>query len=231
MSSVSALYHNNDALTFDQLSPHSCRCKNMLIGLTGTYCTGKNHIASLLEARGLPVLDVDKLGYKALEMEKETIFARFGADIQRPDGSLDRRLLGQRVFGKPEKLAALENIVHPVANRLTDEWIAAQSAPCVINAALLHRSSVFDRLDRIIIVTAPLFTRLLRAKRRDRLSWTAILRRFASQKNFNPQYLAVNAEIYRVGNPGLFGSRNLHRESKARKKLESRIEKILEGIR
>ena len=220
MSSV--YYNNNAALTFDQLSPHSCRCKNMLIGLTGAYCAGKNHVASLLEARGLPVLDVDKLGYKALEMEKETIFARFGADIKRPDGSLDRRLLGQRVFGKPEKLAALENIVHPVANRLTDEWIAAQNASCVINAALLHRSSVFNRLDRIIVVTAPFFTRLLRAKKRDRLSWTAILRRFASQKNFNSQYLAVNAEIYRVGNPGLFGSRNL--------KLERRIDTILEGF-
>jgi dephospho-CoA kinase len=194
----------------------------MLIGLTGTYCAGKNHVASLLEARGLPVLDVDKLGYQALEMEKETIFACFGADIKRPDGSLDRRLLGKRVFGKPEKLAALENIVHPVANRLTDEWVAAQSAPCVINAALLHRSSVFNRLDRIIVVTAPFFTRLLRAKKRDRLSWTAILRRFASQKNFNSQYLAVNAEIYRVGNPGLFGSRNL--------KLERRIDTILEGF-
>jgi dephospho-CoA kinase len=194
----------------------------MLIGLTGTYCAGKNHVASLLEARGLPVLDVDKLGYKALESEKETIFARFGSDLQRPDGSLDRRLLGQRVFGKPEKLAALENIVHPVANRLTDEWIAAQNGPCVINAALLHRSSAFQKLDRIMVVTAPFLTRLLRAKRRDRLKWREILKRFSAQKDFDAQYLALNAEIYRVENPGLFGSRNL--------KLERRIDTILEGI-
>ena len=189
----------------------------MLIGLTGKYCAGKNHVAALLEARGLPVLDVDKLGYQALEAEKETIFARFGADIQRPDGSLDRRLLGQRVFGNPEKLAALEAIVHPAANRLTDEWAAAQSGHCVINAALLHRSAVFNRLERIIIVTAPFLTRLLRARRRDRLSWREILRRFASQKNFNSQYLAVNAEIYKVENSGF-------------SKLERRVNKILEGI-
>ena len=138
--------------------------------------------------------------------------------MQRADGSLDRRLLGQRVFGKPEKLAALENIVHPPVNRMTSEWIAAQNGHCVINAALLHRSVVFDRLDRIILVTAPFFTRLLRARRRDRLSWLAILRRFASQKNFNSQYLTVNAEIYRVENPGF-------------SKLECRIDKILEGIK
>ena len=199
----------------------------MLIGLTGTYCAGKNYIAALLQARGLPVIDVDKLGYQVLETEKEAIFAQFGADLKKADGSPDRRLLGQRVFGNPEKLAALEAIVHPAANRLTDEWISAQNGSCVINAALLHRSSAFNRLDLIILVTAPLLTRLIRAKRRDKLPWPAILRRFTSQKDFNSQYLAVNAEIYRVENPGLFGSRN----PRYKEKLERRIDKIIEGIK
>jgi len=198
----------------------------MLIGITGKYCAGKNHVTAILEKRGLPVLDVDKLGYQVLEAEKETIFAEFGSDLKRQDGSLNRRLLGQRTFGKPEKLAALEAVVHPPVNRLTDEWIAerAGNKACVINAALLHKSAAFNRLDRIIIVTSPFFVRLLRAKRRDRLSWTEILRRFASQKDFNSQYLTVNAEIKRVENPGLSGSQNLL------KKLERRIDKCIEGM-
>jgi len=197
----------------------------MLIGLTGTYCAGKNHVAEILERRGLPVLDVDKLGYQVLETEKNAIFAQFGPDLQKADGSLDRRLLGQRVFGYPEKLSLLEAIVHPPANRLTDEWIAAQKGRCVINAALLHRSSVFNKLEAIILVKSPFLTRLLRARRRDKLSFKAILKRFASQKDFNSQYLSVNAEIYRVENPGLFGSR------KTRQKLERRIDMIIEGIK
>ncbi|MCL2067708.1 MAG: dephospho-CoA kinase [Treponema sp.] len=197
----------------------------MLIGLTGAYCAGKNHVASLLQSRGLPVLDVDKLGYTALDSEKEAVLARFGVDLLKKDGTIDRRLLGQRVFGNPVELAALEAIVHPVANRLTGEWIAAQNGKtCVINAALLHRSVVFGRLNRIILVTAPVFTRLLRARRRDRLSWAALLRRFSSQKDFNSQYLAGNAEIYKVENPGLTKSRRL------RKKLEYQIDMFLEGI-
>jgi dephospho-CoA kinase len=196
----------------------------MLIGITGKYCTGKNHVAAILETRGLPVLDVDKIGYQVLEAEKETIFAQFGSDLKRQDGSLNRRLLGQRTFGKPEKLAALEAIVHPPVNRLTNEWIADRDRACVINAALLHRSAAFNQLDRIIIVTSPFFIRLLRARRRDRLSWMEILRRFASQKDFNSQYLNVNAEIKRVENPGISGSRNLQ------KKLERRIDKCIEGI-
>ena len=197
----------------------------MLIGLTGKYCAGKNHIAAVLEKKGLSVLDVDKLGYYVLETEKTAIFAQFGCDLQKPDGSLDRRLLGQRVFGNPEKLRLLEAIVHPPVNRLMAEWTANnKDKTCVINAALLHRAEVFDKLDRIILVTTPFLTRLLRAKRRDRLSLTEILKRFSSQKGFNTQYLSANAEIIRVGNPGLSGSQKLQQ------KLERRIDIILEGI-
>jgi len=192
----------------------------MIIGLTGTYCAGKNHIAAMLEARGFPVLDVDKLGYRVLDTEKEAIFAQFGLDLKKPDGSPDRRLLGQRVFGQPEKLAALENIVHPAVNKLTDEWIAAQKTHCVINAALLHRSSVFHKLDRLLLVTAPFLTRLLRAKKRDRLPWGQILKRIASQRDFTPQYLSINAEIYKVENSGFPGS----------KRLKHRIDDFVKGI-
>jgi dephospho-CoA kinase len=197
----------------------------MLIGLTGKYCAGKNRVAFILEERGLPVLDVDKLGYYALEIEKTSIFAQFGSDLQKTDGSLDRRLLGQRVFGNPEKLKLLEGIVHPPVNRMTAEWTAKnKDKTCVINAALLHRSELFAKLDRIILVTSPYLTRLLRAKRRDRLSWSEILKRFYTQKDFYSQYLIVNAEIKRVGNPGLSGSRKLQQ------KLERQINMILEGI-
>jgi len=198
----------------------------MLIGLTGKYCAGKNYIAQIIEKRGLPVLDVDKLGHKVLETEKQAIIAQFGSGLQKDDGTIDRRLLGALVHGKPEELAKLEAIVHPEANRLTDEWIAEKTREgckaCVINAALIHKSSVFEKLDFIIIVTAPILTRLIRAKRRDKLSWKELLKRFASQKDFNSQYLSKKAEIYRVENCGSSCERN--------QKPERRIDKILEGI-
>jgi dephospho-CoA kinase len=194
-----------------------------LIGLTGTYCAGKNHIAKSLKARGFPVLDVDKLGHKAIEAEKEAILARFGASILGADGEVDRRLLGALVFGKDKELAALEAIVHPAANRMTLDWIEAQGEKtCVINAALLHRSAVFPLLDIIIIVKAPVLTRLLRARKRDHLPWPALVKRFRSQKNFISQYfdktLNYNADIYIVENRGY-----------SQERLEDRIDRILSG--
>jgi dephospho-CoA kinase len=201
-----------------------------VIGLTGTYCAGKNHVAKILEDRGLPALDVDKLGHRALEEEKAAVLARFGGGALNGDGTVNRRFLGERVFRRPDELAALEAIVHPVANRLTGEWIAAQGGrPCVINAALLHRSSAFSGLRALIIVKAPLLTRLLRARRRDRLSWGELFRRFGSQRQFIPQYLKEKADIYSVSNRGISGLCSRF----YRKGLESRIDKILSqmGIR
>jgi len=209
----------------------------MIIGLTGVYCAGKNHIAAILEKMGFPVLDVDKVGHQVLEIEKEKILAQFGHDLLKPDGSLDRRLLGQRVHGNPEKLKALEAIVHPGVNRLTNEWIASirnesvglfskkiEDRVCIINAAVLHKSSVFEKLEKIILVKAPFLTRFFRAKRRDRLSCREIRKRFASQEDFYAQYLSKNAEIYIVENPGILKS------SFREKKLKSKIYKIFEGI-
>ncbi|MDR1238496.1 MAG: dephospho-CoA kinase [Treponema sp.] len=199
-----------------------------IIGLTGTICAGKNFVAGLLEERGLPVLDVDKLAYQAVEAGREAIIARFGGDILEPGGTIDRRRLGEKVFGKPEELAALEAIVHPGANRLTDTWIAGrQEAACVINAALLHRSSAFGRLDFILLVRAPFLTRLLRARKRDHLPWLALLKRFDSQRNFTAQYSGGKADIYNIDNRGclLSGSRHFQ------KKLETRIDQILSGER
>ena len=201
-----------------------------VIGLTGTYCAGKNFVAQLLEKRLLPVLDVDKLGHQVIETEKERLVARFGADILTPDGLVDRKKLGQRVFGSAEELFALENIIHPAVNRETIAWIDAQKEKaCVINAALLHRSSALPLLDAVIILEAPFLVRIIRAKMRDKLPWSSLLKRFRSQKYFDYQFFTGKTDIYRVSNPSPF-TNSVHCDflkSSLRNKLEKRIDEIL----
>jgi dephospho-CoA kinase len=177
-----------------------------VLGLTGVYCAGKNHVARLLEERGFEVLDVDKLGHQVIESQRELVIRRFGGEILDRDGTIDRKRLGERVFGKPEELAALEGIVHPAVNRITREWMEERKGkPLAINAALLHRSSAFTRLEGIILVKAPLITRLLRARRRDRLPWGQLIKRFLSQRKFTALYSAQNADIHIVYNRGYWG--------------------------
>ena len=198
-----------------------------VIGLTGLYCAGKNHVGLLLEQRGIPVLDVDKLGYRVIETVKERLLTRFGMDILDSGGAVDRKLLGAKVYGKPAELAALEDIIHPAVNRETLDWIKAREEKvCVINAALLHRSSAFASLDAIILVEAPFFIRLLRARKRDGLPWTAIFKRFMSQSKFYAQYFEGKTDIYRVSNPSGCPNSGAGTGFK-RKKPENRIDEIL----
>ena len=193
-----------------------------VIGLTGLYAAGKNHVALLLEQRGIPVLDVDVLGHRVIEAEIDRITERFGKDITGKDGKIDRKLLGKKVFGNKKDLAALEDIVHPEVNRETLAWIdSLREGACVINAALLHRSSAAGMLNAVLIVEAPFLTRLIRAKRRDKLPLLALLKRFLSQKRSKYQFYSEKTDIYRVRNSGSSGA------SRRRARLENRIDEIL----
>ena len=207
-----------------------------IVGLTGTCCAGKNFVASILEEQGLPVLDLDKLGHQVIETEKERILGCLGEDILAANGLIDRKRLGEKVFGKPEKLSALEEIIHPAVNRETMSWISGRNEKaCVINAALLHRSSAFEVMDAIILVEAPLIVRLLRAKKRDNLPWPALIKRFRSQRGFHSQYCKKKTDIYRVGNPSGcvnfghfgFGKRRSCQARTDRTAIENRIKEIL----
>jgi dephospho-CoA kinase len=205
----------------------------MIIGLTGLYCAGKNHVGLLLEKRGIPVLDADKLGHEVIRLETEKITRRFGKEILDADGCIDRQLLGKRIFGKHEDLAALEAIVHPGVNRLAEEWLAERKAEqggiYAINAALLHKSSVCGRLKAVIVVYSPLAVRLFRALKRDHLAIGEIMKRFKSQKEFphysaksgNAQLFFNSADMYTIRNSGFHSSQRA---------LENRIDAILEGL-
>ena len=199
----------------------------MILGLTGLYCAGKNHVGLLLEKRGFPVLDADALGHEAILGKAEEIIGRFGEEIVRSDGLIDRRLLSRIVFGKPEKLAVLEGIIHPVVNRLIEKWITSHAGPCVINAALLHKSAVFNQLNAIIAVNAPFPVRFFRAVNRDRLPWNELIQRFLSQKSFprynsgRSQFFPCAADIYTIQNSGF---------PLSGRTLEKRIDGILEGV-
>ena len=197
-----------------------------IIGLTGLYAAGKNHAAGFLEKKGLAVLDADKLGHKVIETEKNRIAARFGRDILGENGQIDRKILGTKVFGRREELAALEEIIHPCVDREILTWIdSRQEKACVINAALLHRSGALELLDAVIIVEAPFLIRLFRARKRDKLPWTILLKRFRSQKEINYQYYAGKTDIYRVDNS--VKSKNPICANSGEKKLENRINEIL----
>ena len=92
----------------------------LLIGLTGGIGSGKSTVSALLAAKGAVIIDADAITRELQQPGTEVLAAmveRFGDGILAPDGTLDRPAMADLVFGDPEALEDLGNIVHPAVGR------------------------------------------------------------------------------------------------------------------
>jgi dephospho-CoA kinase len=141
----------------------------ILIGLTGNIASGKTEVAKMLAERGATIIDADELAREAVRPETQAlrdIVKRWGSDVLKQDGSLDRQALRQIVFADQSELDALNRIVHPGVTRLRDREIARAKergdpiVVCVI--PLLFERNLVDEFDAIVLVDAPRPVRLER---------------------------------------------------------------------
>jgi dephospho-CoA kinase len=141
----------------------------ILIGLTGNIASGKTEVAKMLADRGATLIDADVLAREAVRPETQAlrdIVKRWGSDVLKQDGSLDRQALRQIVFADQTELDALNRIVHPGVTRLRDREIARarergdQIVVCVI--PLLFERNLVEEFDAIVLVDAPRPIRLER---------------------------------------------------------------------
>ncbi|MDP2310041.1 MAG: dephospho-CoA kinase [Pseudomonadota bacterium] len=128
------------------------------VGLTGGIACGKSTVADLLRARGVPVLDLDKVARDVVapgEPALAEIAARWPSVIV--DGTLDRRALGAVIVADPAAKRALEAITHPRIWERTERWLAEQAragAPvAVVEAALMVETGSHTRYDTLLVVS------------------------------------------------------------------------------
>lgn len=102
------------------------------LGITGRSGCGKSTVTAVFAAHGVPLADADQLSREILLPGSPLLpqlAARFGGDILKPDGTLDRRLLADRAFATPEGKAALDSLTHPaIVARIRAAKQAAQAA-------------------------------------------------------------------------------------------------------
>lgn len=177
-------------------------------------CAGKNRVGELLATRGYIVLDTDPVAHQALHAVKDAVLLAFtgeavkqGLCLTNNDGSINRRALGALLFSDPQLLSRHEGIIYPKIDELINEFIREQatkdSCPgIVINAPLLHKSAVLSRCQLVIFVHANLFLRIFRSRRRDKLPFIQIFRRFYAQRNLFSQYFSKGVDILKVNNHG-----------------------------
>src|SRR5205823_9098030 len=134
------------------------------------------------------------------------IVKRWGKDVLKEDGSLDRAALRQIVFADQNELDALNRIVHPGVTRLRDREIAIakergdQIVVCVI--PLLFERNLVEEFDAIVLVDSPRPLRLERLVNTRSLEETEAMNMIASQM---PAELKRARADYVIENTGSLG--------------------------
>ena len=178
-----------------------------LVGLTGGIASGKSTFAALLRARGVPVVDADALA-RAVVSPGSPGLARvveaFGPQALRPDGSLDRRWLGARVFADPAERRRLVAITHPAVreelSRALADLASAGHALALYDVPLLYETGLEGAVDCVVVVWTPRAVQVERLMRRDGLSEAEAEARLEAQLSLDEK--ASRADLV-VENQGL----------------------------
>lgn len=138
--------------------PHNIR----VIGLTGSIGMGKSTVARMLSDMRVPVFDADASIHKLMGPKGkalDALRARFPETVG-PSG-VDRRALGDVVFGDNEALRDLERILHPMIKEEKESFLRQHSLRrtgfVVLDVPLLFETGGDARCDVVLVVTAPKF--------------------------------------------------------------------------
>ncbi|MEU0932196.1 MULTISPECIES: dephospho-CoA kinase [unclassified Embleya] len=140
------------------------------VGLTGGIGAGKSEVARRLAELGAVVIDSDRIAREVVAPGTPglaAVVAEFGESVLLPDGSLDRPGLGRIVFGSPDRLAALNAIVHPLVGARAAELTAAAGEDAVLinDVPLLAENDLAKLYDLVVVVDAAPQTQLDRLVR------------------------------------------------------------------
>jgi dephospho-CoA kinase len=132
----------------------------LIVGLTGSIGMGKSTAAGMLRRLRVPVHDADRAVHRLLgpgggavhRVAQEFPMALSGDRI-------DRRILGDLVFGDTPALRRLEAVLHPLVRRSTRAFIAAAARQgqrlVVLDIPLLFERGGARTVEKIIVVSAP----------------------------------------------------------------------------
>ncbi|MEG9283267.1 dephospho-CoA kinase [Aerococcus urinae] len=160
------------------------------LGLTGSIATGKSTVSNYFKKVGFPVVDAD-LGARAVvepgTQGLQTIKEHFGEDFLFPNGTLNRKKLGDVVFTDKDQLKALNQLLLPYIY----DWVNDQAQSyqdqghqlIVLDIPLLYETKYQDACDAVMLVYVPESIQLQRLMDRDNLSEDEAFDRMLSQYN------------------------------------------------
>jgi len=174
------------------------------VALTGGIATGKSSVLARFTFLDVPTIDADTISHhvtRASQPASADIRQRFGDEVFRPDGGLDRKRLGARVFNNSEERKTLEAIVHPRVRTAIDRWFSkveadGQALFAVAAIPLLFETGRQGDFDHVVVTTCPPSLQLERLTARDHISETEARQRITAQLPAEDKVAAADFVIH-----------------------------------
>ena len=166
------------------------------VGLTGAIGTGKSTVGAMFVELGCHLIDSDQITHQLFQPGQAVYTAvveQFGRRILAPDGTIDRRILGDIVFKEdPRARAKLNSLVHPAVIQRQQDWLKEVQAQdphgiAIVDAALMIEAGTYKNYDKIIVVICSPEIQKDRLRLRSSLSEEQIEARIRSQMPMEEQ--------------------------------------------
>ncbi|EJF98212.1 dephospho-CoA kinase [Bartonella vinsonii subsp. arupensis Pm136co] len=131
-----------------------------IIGLTGSIAMGKSTVADFFKQAGISVFSADDAVHQLYKSEPTLSFiARTFPNVVE-NGKVNRFKLSEILINDNEKLQTLEKIIHPLVQKKEKEFIDTAHKQgkklVVLDIPLLFETNGEKRVDKVVVVSAPL---------------------------------------------------------------------------
>ena len=186
----------------------------LIIGVTGSIATGKSTACSVMSEMGAVHCDADRLVHRLYDPGTDAfdrIVGIFGEEIVGADGFIDRRILGAKVFGKPEQMNRLTTAIGSIADAVKgviDEWNLSMSANevAVLEAVNLVEAGYGQWCHQVWLLACDDDIARRRLAERNQYSDEEVEQRLASQRRWEERAPAADLVVFNNGSEEQFVS-------------------------
>ena len=172
------------------------------IGITGSIGSGKSIVCKIFEQLGVPIYNADERA-KILMISNAEMITKvkllFGHESYTETGELNRKHLSDIAFNNKDLLTQLNQIVHPIVFKDFDNWLLKKEQLninyIIKEAALMFETDSYKKLDKFIVVTAPMELRISRTMQRDSILKEQVLSRMNNQLSQEEKLAKADYEI------------------------------------